>query len=222
MKKYTTIIFDLDGTLLNTLEDLTDAVNVMLRNFEYPERTLEEVRRFVGNGIRRLVERALPENVNHSIYEEAFSFFASYYTQNCRIKTRPYDGVLELIESLADKGVRMAIVSNKNDAAVKELNQYYFAEHIHHALGVTDKLAKKPAPEMIWEAFKELAGEDSVSREEALYVGDSEVDKQTADNAGLDCALVSWGFRERALLENLAPAYLIDAPCELLDLLSCT
>lgn len=215
MKKYDTVIFDLDGTLLNTLEDLADGVNHVLRENGYPQRTLEEVRHFVGNGIRKLMERALPENVTGEQFEEVFEQFRTYYTENCQIKTRAYEGILELLADLKKQGYAMAIVSNKNQSAVTQLNALYFGEWIGTAIGQKDGIRKKPAPDTVLQALKILGKE----KEHTLYVGDSEVDFQTAQNAGMDCVLVSWGFRTQEELKSFAPLARIDRPQELLEIL---
>ena len=215
MKKYDTVIFDLDGTLLNTLEDLADAVNFVMRANEYPERTIEEVRCFVGNGIRRLMELAVPEGVSGETFENVFEQFKSYYTDHCQIKTRAYDGIMELLEKLYTDGVSMAIVSNKNHAAVCELNEIYFKKYIEVAIGQKDGIRKKPAPDTVLQALKELGKE----KESAIYVGDSEVDFLTAQNTGMDCVLVTWGFRTTEELGVYEPMAFIEKPEQLLNVL---
>ncbi|MCM1244635.1 MAG: HAD-IA family hydrolase [Roseburia sp.] len=206
MKKYDTVIFDLDGTLLNTLEDLHDCVNVVMRQFGWEEHSLEQIRRFVGNGIGKLMERSVPDGRENERFEEAFSEFKSYYTSHCQIKTRPYDGVIELLAYLKEKGYRIAIVSNKNDAAVKELNQIYFAHYTGAAIGDREGARRKPAPDSVFTALSELGS----CKERAVYIGDSEVDYETAANSGIDCILVSWGFRDRELLESFEGALVVD------------
>ena len=215
MKAYDTVIFDLDGTLLNTLEDLADAVNFVMQKNEFPVRTIEEVRLFVGNGIRKLMERAVPKGLSDDAFEKVFEEFRAYYTENCQIKTRAYDGILELLKSLQAQGYSMAIVSNKNHAAVCELNDIYFKEYINVAIGQKDGIRKKPAPDTVIQALKEL-GKD---KEKAIYVGDSEVDFATAKNSGMDCALVTWGFRTVEELAEFSPTAFIDKPEELLGVL---
>jgi phosphoglycolate phosphatase len=215
MKKYDTVIFDLDGTLLNTLEDLADAVNYVMKKYHYPERTLDEVRRFVGNGIRRLMELAVPENVPAEKFEIVFEEFKSYYTDHCQIKTCAYEGIMPLLKTLYEKGYAMAIVSNKNHAAVCELNEIYFKEYIDVSIGQKDGIRKKPAPDTVLQALKELGKE----KERAVYVGDSEVDFATAENTGMDCVLVSWGLRTPQELSKFKPAFFIDQPEKLLTVL---
>lgn len=215
MKNYDTVIFDLDGTLLNTLEDLADAVNFVMRANQYPERTVEEVRCFVGNGIRRLMEQAVPEHVIGEEFERVFEEFKKYYTEHCQIKTCAYEGIMSLLSCLYEKRYAMAIVSNKNHAAVCELNDIYFKEYINVAIGQKDGIRKKPAPDTVIQALKEL-GKD---KEKAIYVGDSEVDFATAKNSGMDCALVTWGFRTVEELAEFSPTAFIDKPEELLGVL---
>ena len=215
MKNYDTVIFDLDGTLLNTLEDLADAVNFVMRANQYPERTVEEVRCFVGNGIRRLMEQAVPKHVIGEEFERVFEEFKNYYTEHCQIKTCAYEGIMSLLSCLYEKRYAMAIVSNKNHAAVCELNDIYFKEYINVAIGQKDGIRKKPAPDTVIQALKEL-GKD---KEKAIYVGDSEVDFATAKNSGMDCALVTWGFRTVEELAEFSPTAFIDNPEELLGVL---
>ncbi len=215
MKQYNTIIFDLDGTLLYTLEDLAASVNYALEQSGYPVRSLEEVRHFVGNGIYRLVELSVPATCTKEELDHTFSLFKSHYADNCNNKTRAYDGVLPLLQELTHRGYRLAIVSNKVDSAVKTLNEIYFKEFISVAIGATDGIAKKPAPDTVYKALEELESK----RDEAIYVGDSEVDVKTASNAGMPCISVTWGFREKETLLEAGATTLIDTPEQLLDIL---
>ena len=214
MKQYQTMIFDLDGTLLDTLEDLADAVNAALRMHGYPERSIDEVRAFVGNGVRRLMRLAHPGGEAAADFEEVLTDFKVYYADHSRDKTKPYAGILELLETLKGRGVKMAIVSNKFDAAVKELNRFYFDDLIPVAIGENEAagIRKKPAPDSVFSAMALLGAEP----ETTLYVGDSEVDHETSRQAGLDLILVSWGFRPRSSLEKYASMALIDSPEEIL------
>ncbi len=186
----TGILFDLDGTLLDTLEDLHDSVNYTLAHFGYPERSREEVRRFLGNGARRLMDQSVPEGVDGA---EAFVFFQNYYRDHCRIKTKPYDGILPALEALKEK-YPVAIVSNKPDVAVKPLCQQYFPGI--YARGEAPDCPRKPAPDMVYKAMA------AIGVERCIYVGDSEVDVLTAQNAGVPCLSVLWGFRDREELNN--------------------
>ncbi|MDD3614926.1 MAG: HAD family hydrolase [Lachnospiraceae bacterium] len=207
-----TVIFDLDGTLLDTLEDLHDGVNTVLKRYHYPERTLDEIRTFVGNGIRVLMKKALPPEVDEEEFEEIFASFKEYYTAHCQIKTKAYPQIMELLEKLKDKQIKMAIVSNKNDAAVKNLNEIYFKKYIDTAIGQKEGIRKKPAPDSVFEAIRQL---DS-STETTLYVGDSEVDCATAKNAEIPCAIVAWGFRTREELEGENYQFMAQTPFDLL------
>lgn len=216
MKKYRCILFDLDGTLLNTIEDLTDSVNYVMRRYHFPVKTVAQVTDYVGNGIRKLMERCVPEGAACPLFEEVFQAFREYYTEHCQIKTRPYDGIITLLNHLKDEGYKMAIVSNKNQQAVEELCAFFFRDYISVAIGQSDAVLPKPAPDTVFEAMKRLG----CSVQETLYVGDSDVDSATAGNAGLDCVLVSWGFRRRELLESLQPLRVIDAPGQLLEVLA--
>lgn len=196
MKKYNTVIFDLDGTLLNTLEDLADAVNAALREQGYPVRTIEEVRAFVGNGIGKLIRRAAPEDITEEAYNRTLSYFKEYYREHCNDKTSPYPGVPELLVRLRALGYRLAIVSNKADFAVKELCGIYFADTVSVAIGEREGIRRKPSPDTVEQALRELG----TSREHAVYVGDSDVDIETARNAGMPCISVIWGFRDEQFL----------------------
>lgn len=214
-KKYDTVIFDLDGTLLNTLEDLRDAVNYALRTYGMPERTLEEIRGFVGNGVRKLLIRSVPDGEENARFEPVFAAFRAYYAQHSNDKTHAYKGVTELLQSLRDAGYALAIVSNKLDSAVKKLNEIYFDGIVETAIGERAGMARKPAPDMVFAAIEELGK----TRETAVYVGDSEVDIRTAANAGLPCISVLWGFRERDFLEAQGAGIFAETPEEVRALL---
>lgn len=216
--RYRAVIFDLDGTLLNTLQDLTDAVNAGLISQGFPVRTIEEVRVFVGNGIRKLLERAVPDGAENTRFPEVESFFREYYGRHCLDRTVPYDGIIPLLKELKEAGVRMAVVSNKADFAVKELIPVFFDGFIDVAHGENERagIKKKPAPDMVYQALKELG----CRPKEAVYVGDSDVDIATAENAGLDSVSVCWGFRGREFLEAHGAVTLIDRPEELIKFLN--
>ena len=209
------VVFDLDGTLLYTLEDLKNATNYALKQNGMPERTLDEVRRFVGNGVKLLMERAVPDGADNPKFEKTFSDFKEYYEAHCNDNTAPYDGIMELLKELKLNGIKLAIVSNKLDPAVKELNQLYFKEYMTSAVGEMEEegIRKKPAPDMVQKALKEL----QVSADEAIYVGDSDVDIATAKNSGLECVSVTWGFRDVEFLKEHGATNLIDEPVELLN-----
>ncbi len=209
------VVFDLDGTLLDTLQDLTNAVNAALEHMGMPFRSIEEVRTFVGNGVKKLMERAIPDGLANPQFEETYAFFREYYAAHCKENTCPYDGVIELLETLRLQGKKIAIVSNKMDPAVKILNQDYFAGLTDAAIGESEQIPKKPAPDMVQKALEELG----VSQEQAVYVGDSEVDVQTAANSNIPCISVTWGFRDPKFLLEHGAEHLIDRPAELLDII---
>lgn len=211
--KYTTVIFDLDGTLLNTLEDLTDSVNYALGKFGYPLRTIDEIRQFVGNGVKVLINLAVPNKTSAEDTDKCLELYRKHYSENMQNKTRPYDGITEMLKSLKEKGVKLAVVSNKYDTAVKALCNDYYKEYIEVAIGESPDVAKKPSPDSVFAALKELGSE----KEDALYVGDSDVDVHTAHNAGIKCVGVTWGFRNREILKAEGADYIIDKPEELLQ-----
>ena len=209
--KDTAILFDLDGTLLDTLEDLADATNHIMEQFGFPKRTIEEVRRFVGNGAKRLIVQAIPEDASPEIAEEAFQAFQHYYRANCQHRTRPYEGIPEVLEQLKNEGYPMAIVSNKPDAAVQPLRDLYFPGL--YAQGEQPGCPRKPAPDMVFRAAKALG----VAPEHCIYVGDSEVDVITAKNAGMKCISVLWGFRDEDEIRASGGEHFSTAPVEILE-----
>lgn len=211
MKK--TVIFDLDGTLLNTLDDLADSTNYALSKFGYPTRTIEEVRQFVGNGVAKLIERAIPEGKNNPNFEKCLAIFKENYAQNMYNKTAPYNGIIEMLSNLKSRGIKIAVVSNKFDLAVKELCKKYFEGFIDFAAGENEAqgIKKKPAPDTVISVLNEF----NFAPEDAVYVGDSDVDIMTAKNSKMPCISVTWGFRDKKfLLENDA-TILINAPSEI-------
>lgn len=189
---YKYIIWDLDGTLLNTIEDLHASVNYALEKCGQPLKTLKETTRNVGNGIRLLISRSLEGGEENPAIEEVFSAFKAHYAENCLNLTRPYDGITDLLQKLKASGVKMAVVSNKIDFAVKDLRDRFFP-WLDVAMGEQEGIARKPAPDMVYKAMEELGA----TAEETVFVGDSEVDVVTAKNAGLPCIAVLWGFREK-------------------------
>lgn len=196
--KYTAIIFDLDGTLLDTLDDLADSVNHTMEVFGWPLRTREEVRAFVGNGLRRLMQLSVPDGENNPRFEEAVREQGSFYHLNCNNRTSPYPGIMELLAKLRDDGYKLAIVSNKANGAVQELSRIYFRDLIDTSVGESTGVRRKPYPDTVLKVMENL----KFSKDECLYVGDSEVDIRTARNADIDCASVLWGFRSRKQLEE--------------------
>jgi phosphoglycolate phosphatase len=215
MQQYDTYIFDLDGTLLNTLDDLAAAVNYTLRQYGMPEHTREDVRHFVGNGVRLLMIRAIPDGESNPRFEAAFKTFREYYLEHSLDTTRPYDGIPEMLRELRKRGKRVAVVSNKFYAATRELCQHFFPDSVEVAIGEheAEGIRKKPAPDTVIEAFRQL-GVDSSN---AVYVGDSDVDLQTARNVGLPCISVLWGFRDRAFLEAHGATTFAVTPSDILQ-----
>ncbi|MCM1182186.1 MAG: HAD-IA family hydrolase [Roseburia sp.] len=211
-RKIDTVVFDLDGTLLYTLEDLTDAVNYAMQACGMPLRSLEEIRTFVGNGIKTLMLRAVPDGAENPQFEAAFEAFKTYYDAHCNDKTRAYDGVQELLRALRDRGYALAIVSNKVDSAVEALRDRYFQE-VAVAIGDREGMQRKPAPDSVYLALRELGR----TRETAVYVGDSDVDLQTAANSGLPCISVLWGFRDREFLLSHGATLFAEKPMDVLE-----
>ena len=212
--KYTIAIFDLDGTILNTLEDLADSTNYALKTCGYPERTMDEVRQFVGNGIRKLMERAVPEGTPVEEIDRVHETFTAHYKVHCADKTRPYDGIMELLQNLKKDGCKLAVVSNKADYGVQELCKQYFDGVFDFAVGEREGIRKKPAPDSVNEVLKTLG----CSRDRAVYIGDSDVDMQTAANAQMDHIIVEWGFRDVPFLIAKGAKVLVEKPEEILEI----
>lgn len=206
----TAILFDLDGTLLNTLEDLTDATNAALEHFGCPSRTLEEVRQFVGNGAERLIRLALPGKADDPDVAEVLAWYKAYYAAHSQIKTRPYDGILEALAEVK-KEFPVAVVSNKPDEATKLLCAQYFGEV--YALGESSRCPRKPASDMVHQAMA------AIGADRCIYVGDSEVDVLTAKNAGVPCLSVLWGFRDQKMLQENGATHLCKDPADLVNCL---
>lgn len=212
--KYKAIIFDLDGTLTDTLEDLFLSTNYALRSQGLPERSMAEVRRFVGNGVRKLIERAVPADSEPRVVEECFETFHAHYIIHCQDHTRLYPGIATLLTALHAKGYRMAVVSNKLQEGVDELARLFFHGVIDVAIGEQAGIPRKPAPDMVQAALSRL----DIPAQEAVYVGDSDVDLQTAANAGLPCISVLWGFRNRDFLVAHGATVLAESPGDILSL----
>ena len=212
--KYMIAIFDLDGTILNTLEDLADSTNYALKTCGYPERTMDEVRQFVGNGIRKLMERAVPEGTPVEEIDQVHETFTAHYKVHCADKTRPYDGIMELLQNLKKDGCKLAVVSNKADYGVQELCKQYFDGVFDFAVGEREGIRKKPAPDSVNEVLKTLG----CSRDRAVYIGDSDVDIQTAANAQMDHIIVEWGFRDVQFLISKGAKVLVEKPEEILEI----
>jgi len=196
--KYKAVVFDMDGTILDTLSDLADAMNYELCKNGMPVRTIDEIRRFVGNGIQKLIERAVPVGTTSSTVNAIFVDFIDYYKTHCEIATKPYDGIESLLKKLKEAGLKTAVNSNKADAAVQILCERYFPNLFDCAVGEKEGIAKKPAPDSVNEILRQLGG----PQHEAGYIGDSDVDFETARNAGLDFIGVDWGFRGKDFLRT--------------------
>lgn len=210
-------IFDLDGTLLDSLGDLAASTNHALRSCGMPEHSIDDIRRFVGNGVRTLMVRAVPGGDENPRFEEAFSAFREHYMEHCFDTTKPYEGIPETLSRLKERGVRMAIVSNKMQEATEHLRQRFFSDYINVAIGESRKIKRKPAPDAVVEALRLLGCND---RDRAVYIGDSDVDIETARASGLRCISVLWGFRNRRFLLDHGADCLIDTPAELIPFCS--
>ncbi len=213
--QYKLAIFDLDGTILDTLEDLHAATNAALRGHAMPERTIDEVRRFVGNGIRKLIERAVPAGTSEEEIVRVHESFTAYYTEHCADHTRPYDGIVELLRNVREAGMLTAVVSNQADYAVQALVADYFPGLCDAAAGEREGVRRKPAPDAVDAVLAAL----NISREDAVYIGDSDVDIETARNASMPCLSVAWGFRPVDFLEKHGAQQIVKTPYELLDIL---
>ncbi len=209
--KYKALICDLDGTLLNTLEDLMDSVNYGLTNHDMRNITLEQTRRFVGNGVGKLIERAVPEGTSQEDISDVLKDFRSYYNEHSQDKTKPYEGVVEMLKEAKAQGMKLAIVSNKIDSAVGELAEVYFKGLIDVAIGETKDVPKKPAPDMLYKALGQLG----LEKDEAVFIGDSDVDVATGLNSGMDMITVLWGFRDKEELMEAGAKVFIEKPEEL-------
>ena len=207
-------IFDLDGTLLNTLNDLAASTNYALRSAGMPEHSVEDVRRFVGNGVKKLMERAIPNGLDNPKFDETYATFRRHYLEHSLDTTKPYEGIPEVLAELKRRGKKLAIVSNKFYAATQELAKHFFPETIQVAIGERENIHKKPAPDTVLEAMRQLG----VGKEGSIYIGDSDVDIDTAKNVGIPCISVLWGFRDKDFLISHGATHLIKTPKELLEL----
>jgi phosphoglycolate phosphatase len=212
--KFDTAIFDLDGTILDTLDDLRDSVNFALSKNGLPVRSTEEIRAFVGNGIRLLIERAVPENTPTEIINKCFDDFKIHYKSNSANLTKPYDEIVDVLKNLRSDGVKIAVVSNKADFAVQGLVSQYFSEIFHFAVGEKEGVRRKPCPDSVFAAMEYLKAD----KKRTIYIGDSEVDIETAKNSGIPCIAVTWGFRDKSVLESLEPEYIIDKPSQITEI----
>ena len=206
------LIFDLDGTILDTLGDLSNSVNFALARNNLPPRSVEEVRSFVGNGIRLLIERSVPEGTEAEIVDKCFEDFKKHYKENSAVLTKAYSGIYELLCTLRDKGIKTAVVSNKADFAVQTLVEKYFRGLFDYSVGEKDGVRRKPYPDSVNCAVEYLG----VNRKKCIYIGDSDVDIETARNSDMKCICVTWGFRDEAFLKSFSPDYIVDSPAEIL------
>ena len=209
------VIFDLDGTLLDTLDDLCNSVNYSLRTNNFPERSLAEVRTFVGNGIRLLIERSVPEGTSKELIDKTFECFKTYYAVHCNDKTKTYPGVMDMLKELKKIGYKIAVLSNKAQYAVTKLCDIYFNNLLDDAVGARENVAKKPSPDALYIC----AENNNINLNNVIYVGDSDVDVATANNAGVRGIAVTWGFRSRELLIKCGAENLADNTDELLQIL---
>ncbi len=212
---YQTAVFDLDGTLLDTLEDLWRATNMALETHGLPPRTRDEVRLFVGNGVEMLIRRAVPHGTDEETTLAVLADFKTAYAAICEDHTKPYNGILDMLTALRERGIRVAVVSNKFDAATKKLCAKYFGDLVEVAIGERAGVRKKPAPDTVYEALKELG----VTAEGAVYIGDSDVDIETARNCGMPCISVTWGLRDKDFLIENGAQVLVDSPETLLGVI---
>lgn len=209
---FQTYIFDLDGTLLSTLNDLAASCNYALRKNGLPEHSVDDVRRFVGNGVKKLMERAIPDGQGNPVFEKTYADFRQHYMEHSLDTTQPYPGVMEMLKELKDRGKKIAVVSNKFYAATQSLCRHFFGDLVEVAIGEREDIRKKPAPDTVNEALRQLGAE----RETAVYIGDSDVDVMTARNSGMPCISVLWGFRDYEFLVQHEATIFITSPLQLL------
>lgn len=213
--KYKIAVFDMDGTILDTLDDLADSTNYALRTNGLPQRTVDEVRRFVGNGIGKLIERAVPQGTDDAVRQKVFDTFTTYYKDHAAIKTKPYDGIKETVHKLKEAGVITAVVSNKADFAVQSLCRDYFDGLFDMAVGEKEGIRRKPAPDSVLAVLERFG----LQKEDGIYIGDSDVDYNTAINSGLAPLMVGWGFREESFLMEIGAPFVIHKPEEMIDII---
>ena len=222
--KFKTIIWDLDGTLMDTLLDLMNSVNYALKKHEMPVRTYQEIRSFLGNGVKRLLELSVPDGLENPLFDEIFADFKNHYIEHCQDQTGLYDGIAETLKELKSRGIRMAVVSNKLQSGVTELFESQvrtvgkeeticLKDYIEVAIGERPEMARKPAADMVNKAFEEMG----IGKQDAVYIGDSEVDLATARNSGLPCISVLWGFREKDYLTTQGASVFVETPLQILD-----
>lgn len=214
MKEYNAYIFDLDGTLLDTLGDLAASVNHALSEYGMPVHDIEDIRWFVGNGVRKLMERSVPDGAANPVFEEVFESFRKHYMEHSLDTTGPYRGIMDMLAGLKRRNKKIAVVSNKLYSATQELCRHFFGGYVDVAIGERENIKRKPAPDSVFEAMSRLG----VSADEAVYIGDSDVDVATAANSGLPCISVLWGFRDMDFLKKHGAYAFVSEPCEILRL----
>lgn len=207
------VIFDLDGTLTDTLADLKNSVNYALSELGFPARSVDEIRSFVGNGVRRLIYLSVPENTPDEVSEKCLCIFKEYYKNHSFVLTKPYDGIVEMLTELKSREIKVAVVTNKMHTAAADIVEHFFGNLVELTVGQVDGMAQKPQPDGIYLALEKLG----VSKENAVYVGDSEVDCVTAHNAGIPCIGVTWGFRDGEVLEANGADFIVNNPQEILN-----
>lgn len=213
--RYQAVLFDMDGTVLDTLDDLYDSINHSLAEFSLPRVSREHVRQCLGNGAAYLVKHSVPEGSSPELEAKVLAFYKPWYDAHCLIKTAPYDGILPLMQELKEQGLRLAIISNKPDRAVQELSAAFFPGLLELSVGESPSVRRKPAPDTVLKAATQIG----LPVDQCVYVGDSEVDLQTARNAGMDCISVTWGFRDEPQLLDAGAATLVHTTKELEALL---
>ncbi len=209
--RYQAVLFDMDGTVLDTLDDLCDSINHSRAEFSLPSVSREHVRQCLGNGAAYLVKHSLPADCSPELEAKVLAFYKPWYDAHCLIKTAPYDGILPMMQALKARGLRLAIISNKPDRAVQELSAAFFPDLLELSVGESPSVRRKPAPDTVLTAAAQIG----LSVDQCVYVGDSEVDLQTARNAGMDCISVTWGFRDEPQLLDAGAAALVHTPKEL-------
>ncbi len=213
--KYQAVLFDMDGTVLDTLDDLCDSINHSLAEFSLPQVSRKHVRQCLGNGAAFLVSHSIPAGSSPELEADVLAFYKPWYDAHCLIKTAPYEGILPMMQSLKEQGLRLAIISNKPNRAVQELSDAFFPGLLELSVGESPSVRRKPAPDTVLTAASQIG----LSVDQCVYVGDSEVDLQTARNAGMDCISVTWGFRDEAQLIEAGASVLVRTPEELESLL---
>lgn len=213
--KYKLAIFDMDGTILNTLDDLADSLNYALSKNNFPKRSKKEIRSFVGNGAKLLVQRAVPDGTSSEQMDKVYSDDIAHYNDHCDEKTAPYDGIIELINNLKKYGCRVAVVSNKLDITVQNLCRKYFPDMFECVVGERQNVRKKPYPDSVFETLKKF----KIDKEDAVYIGDTEVDIETAKNAQMDSIIVDWGFRDDRFLRENGADTIVSDPSDIMDII---